>query len=349
MIYQFVPAISKGDAVSNDIFALSAALTKTGKPNRIAAKSIPAFFQERVDSFSAFAEKITSEDLLIYHMAVGCEMNKWIMSQTCRKVMIYHNITPENYFTYYDINSAAVTRQGRHDLALMAPHFDLAIGDSEYNAQELRDLGYKNVHSLPLLIPFADYEATPDRALLEKYDDDYLNLLFVGRMVPNKCIEDIISAFSLLKKLRPRSRLFLVGSQSMERYAHKLINYVTNLELEDVIFAGFTTFPEILAYYKLADLFLCMSEHEGFCVPVVEAMLFDIPVLAYASSAVPETLGVAGVVFSEKNFPYISGLINKIASDESIRTSILAAQRERLKAFAPGPIADRFIKLIESI
>ena len=127
---------------------------------------------------------------------------------------------------------------------------------------------------------------------MKLYDDDYVNILFTGRVVPNKKQEDVIEAFYYYKRfIQPKSRLILVGSfAGIDKYHDQLEAYVNKLGLEDVIFTGQIKFDEILAYYQLADLFLCMSEHEGFCVPIVEAMYFNVPVIARDTSAIAWTL-----------------------------------------------------------
>src|SRR5690606_3919553 len=148
--------------------------------------------------------------------------------------------------------------------------------------------------------------------------DGYTNLLFVGRIAPNKKQDDIIKIFYYYKKfINPESRLILVGSYiGMERYYSELIKLVNDLDLQDVFFTGHIPFESILAYYQISHLFLCMSEHEGFCVPIVEAMLFDLPIIAYRSSAVPATLGNAGFVVSEKNYKAIAELIHIVLNDQ---------------------------------
>ena len=170
--------------------------------------------------------------------------------------------------------------QGIKAAKRLAKTADYAIAVSEYNKQDLIRLGFTcDIEVLPILIPFEDYEKKPNAGVLRRYDDDYVNILFTGRIVPNKKQEDVIETFYYYKKyINPKSRLILAGSYvDVGKYHEKLELFARKLGLADVIFTGQIRFDEILAYYRLADVFLCMSEHEGFCVPLVEAMYFDVP------------------------------------------------------------------------
>ena len=222
---------------------------------------------------------------------------------------------------------------------------EYALADSEYNRQKLIRMGYKcPIDVLPILLDFDDYKKVPNKKILQKYDDKWVNIIFTGRIVPNKKQEDIISSFFYYKKyMNPKSRLFLVGSANgMEVYEKQLKLYVEQLHLEDVHFTGHVGFDDILAYYKIADVFLCMSEHEGFCVPLVEAMLFDIPIIAYDSTAIRGTLNGSGFLLKEKNFQEIAGVINKVVSDCQLNEAILTNQRIRLNDFKQEIILKQF-------
>ena len=197
---------------------------------------------------------------------------------------------------------------------------------------------------LPILIPFDDYAKTPSQQVIDRYSDGYTNLIFKGRIAPNKRQEDVIRAFYDYKKFyNPKSRLILVGGHNgMERYYHRLKSYINALELEDVVFPGHIKFDEILAYYKIADVFLCQSEHEGFCVPLVEAMYFDVPVVAYDSSAIAGTLGGGGFLLKDKNPVETAGVINRVVTDEALRTQIIKNQQARLADFDHKVIEAQF-------
>ena len=296
-------------------------------------------------------KNVDKEDLIIYHKSTGTKLSFELQNFKCKIVMRYHNITPGFYFQKYSKKLFNIVEYGREGLEYASKHIDYSLADSSYNMQELVDLNYKNVEVLPILISFDDYAKTPDKKTIEKYNDGVTNMLFVGRIAPNKSQEDVIKSFYYYKKyVNQNSRLIFVGSDNgFENYSDLLKKLVNELELKDVIFTGHIKFEEILSYYKVADLFLCMSEHEGFCVPLVESMYFGVPILAYDSSAVGETLGSSGVLVKEKNYFVISELMDRIMADKILRDNIVEKQYERLKDFALEKVEKQFIEAIEKI
>jgi len=171
----------------------------------------------------------------------------------------------------------------------------------------------------------------------------------VGRISPNKKHENIIRAFAHYKKhVNSKSRLIFVGSdKGTEKYSECLKKYTEQLCVDDVIFVGHTDFPSLLAYYRIADIFLCMSEHEGFCVPLVEAMFFDVPIVAYNSSAIADTLSGSGVLIDETNPVLVSNVIDRIVNDAELKSAIIKGQRDRLADFSYNKVRSEFILQLE--
>jgi glycosyltransferase involved in cell wall biosynthesis len=292
-IIHLLSTLSFGDAVGNDTIALWRLTTKMGFPSRI--------YTERADSryidagmvlpVSAIS-RLSIEDIIIYHLSISTPLHKELMYYSQRKILIYHNITPSVFFNHYNSSSVSLTLRGRNETVRLRSAFDYGFADSEYNRQDLLQMGYTcPIDVLPILIPFEDYNIPPSTHILQKYSDGRTNLLFVGRIAPNKKQEDILSAFAAYRKLyNPSARLFLVGSWSgQEKYFESLRAYQAALGLsdDDVVFSGHIPFPDILAFYSISNIFLCMSEHEGFCVPLLEAMHFKLPIIAFNSSAIP--------------------------------------------------------------
>ncbi|MBZ4670380.1 MAG: hypothetical protein PWQ76_236 [Clostridiales bacterium] len=334
-IIQLTPCITFGDAVSNDVFAMADVLSSHGFENYIVSIGIGEKIKDRVVPFHKFTPKPT--DIFIFHMSIGSEMSRYVMdAKVKRKIMVYHNITPEEFYEGFPHVQGAC-RAGREELKMLAPHIDFSLADSDYNREELDELRYQNTATLPIVFDKSEYLNTkPSKKLLELYgDDDYTNILFVGRIAPNKKQEDVIQSFHLYNKyINPKSRLFLVGSSNaLEAYKQALEDYISVNAIKNVYFSGHVSFPDIIAYYTLADVFLCESEHEGFCVPLLEAMTFDIPIIAYNSTAIPYTLGNGGIIFNEKDHRLVAELINLVASDENLRSEIISKQRERLAFF----------------
>ncbi len=351
-IVQILPVLAFGDAVGNDTRALKEARLEAGYDTEIYA----AVIDERLPQGTAkpydMLEKLEEDDIVIYHLSTGHKLNYEIEKLGGKKVILYHNITPERYFEKYNKDAYSSCSQGIKAAKHLAKVADYAIADSEYNRQDLLSYGFQcDIDVLPILIPFEDYAKRPSARVMKLYDDDYVNILFTGRVVPNKKQEDVIEAFYYYKRfIQPKSRLILVGSfAGIDKYHDQLEAYVNKLGLEDVIFTGQIKFDEILAYYQLADLFLCMSEHEGFCVPIVEAMYFNVPVIARDTSAIAWTLGGSGMLLPDNDPVVAAEMMNRILTDETLRKKILKNQRIRLNDFDNQKVKQQFLEIIQKI
>ena len=348
-IVQILPTLSYGDAIGNDVFALGQVLREMGFEQEIYAekigKGIPRGSAKYIGDMSPLSEK----DIVIYHMSVSSALSKWIIDQLCRKIMIYHNITPASYYTGYDRYRELSCLRGLRETESLSGIWDYALADSEYNKKNLEMMGYDMpIDVLPILISFDEYDAAPSRSLIKKYGNDgYKNIIFTGRIVPNKKQEDVIAAFcEYQKNYEEKSRLFLVGSSVIQKYTDDLKAYIEKLGERDVYITGHVSNEELAAYYQLADLFLCMSEHEGFCVPLLEAMHFEIPIIAYECTAVGETLGDAGIRLKEKDPLLTAGIMDRVISDQNIRSGLLSKQQVRLRTFSKDRVKDMFINYI---
>ena len=350
-IIQFLPTLAFGDAVGNDTLALQKAMRELGYSTEIYAEAVDQRLPKGTakDLCSGMPE-LTPEDVMIYHMSTGSELNYNLEKYPCRKMMIYHNITPPEFFSGYNLQAKTNAQYGLDGLKHLAGKIDYCLADSAFNAEELKQAGFTcPIEVRPILIPFEDYAKEGDKKIFRQYTDDIENIIFVGRIAPNKKQEDVIKAFAFYQNyIQPKSRLIFVGNwNGMEVYYQRLLQYVQALQVENVIFTGHISFAEILSYYRTADLFLCMSEHEGFCVPLVEAMYFKIPILAYASSAIPWTLGGSGFLTRTKNPIETAFLMNKILHDETLKEKIIANQNERLKDFQYEKIKSLFAEQLK--
>jgi glycosyltransferase involved in cell wall biosynthesis len=285
-----------------------------------------------------------SGDILVYHFGLASELTDFIIKRGGFKlVLIYHNLTPPHYFKYEDPLLAQSLQAGKDQLAQLKGFVDLAIADSNYSARELSAIGYLNVAVVPPVYLDDKYEIPPDKATLERFAEEKINLLFVSRIAPNKKQEDVIKVFYYYRGINPASRLLLVGPLGVTKvYYRWLLDLVDYLGLPDVHFTDRVSQGELNAYYRLADVFISMSEHEGFGIFLVESMYFDVPIVAYKSTAVPETLGQAGVLVREKDFPVIAEVIDLLVSDRGFRKAILETQRQRLQDFAKEKLESRF-------
>ena len=349
LVLQLLPTISYGDAVSNDALTLEKVIKRMGYKTAIYAQSIDIRFPKGTAKEIRKLPKLSEHDVVIFHLSTGAQANWDFGKLPCKKVVIYHNMTPPSYLEKYNSLAAKQCSDGLESAEWLAEKADYCLAVSEFNKRDLEDMGYRcKIDVLPILIPFDDYDKKPNEITVRRYSDGYTNILFTGRIAPNKKQEDVIHAFACYKKYyNPKSRLILVGSSGgYENYRKRLESYINALGVEDVIFPGHIRFEEILAYYRLADVFLCQSEHEGFCVPLVEAMYFDVPIVAYDSSAISDTLGGSGVLLTRKDPMETAGVIDRLVKDEQLRTTIIANQRERLRDFDHKIIEARFEQLL---
>lgn len=353
-VVQVAESLSIGDAVANDVVAIDAMLKEMGicggifatNANNINIRYLHTI-AEPIDQLPELFE----DDVLLFHHAIANDYCYKIPGLKCKKVLVYHNITPPKFFEGLHEGLRDACQRGLDQLEFLNQAFSWCIADSEFNKQDLIHMGYTcPIFVCPVLIPFEDYLRKPNQDIIEKYQDGKTNILFVGRLSPNKKQEDIIHAFAVYKRYYNQdSRLILVGSDGVEEYGKKIRNYVQDIGVEDVVITGSVPFADILAYYRISDLFVCMSEHEGFCVPLIEAMFFDVPILAYDSCAIPYTLGDSGVLLHKKDFALIAGWMHRLVADTNLRAHIIAKQRERLALFSYEKVAEWTKELLQVI
>ncbi|MCI9612704.1 MAG: glycosyltransferase family 4 protein [Eubacterium sp.] len=351
-IIQIVAGLNYGDAVGNDVIAIKNALKAKGIVTEIYATTIHKKIPAGTAKYSYRLPELREDDIVIYHFASADPLAETVQKLTCIKVLRYHNVTPPEFFQKYDRTAAHSTRLGLKQMREMNQSFDYVMTVSEYNKKDLRGMGYRcPIFVVPILIQFSDYAKKPSPKIIKEYSDGVKNIIFVGRIAPNKKIEDVITAYDYYhKKADANTRLIIVGShQEKSRYYSYLQSLIRRIKAENIIFTGHITFEEILGCYSVADAFLCMSEHEGFCVPLVEAMYFGVPVVAYAGTAVPETLDGCGVLLEHKAPEYVAKALGAVLQDEEKRSEIIKRENERLKNFAVDVVGEKMIGVLEKM
>ena len=351
-IIQLVSSLNFGDAVGNDALAIKHMLEGAGYATAIFTFAVhPKIKEENVYNIDLLPE-LTEDDIIIYHYASEDGFQKLIEETAAKVVLRYHNVTPPEFFHGYDEKAETITRKGLAQIKSMRDAIDYGMVDSEQNKKDLEQMGYEcPISVVSILIPFKDYEQQPDLDVVNGYSDGNTNIVFVGRIVPNKKFEDVIACFAAYKKkYDPAARLFLVGNyQETDAYYQHLQEYIKECGVENVIFPGHIAFRTILAYYKIADLFLCMSEHEGFCVPLVEAMFFETPIVAYASTAIPGTLGGSGVLVESKEPERVAEKIHQVIEDEQYKNEIVKEQKKRLQDFSYENIKEQILDELKKV
>lgn len=332
-INQLVHTLSYGDAISGEVFALQRCFRGLGWNSEIYAINIHPNYKGLALDYQDLPERSDADILL--HYSLGSPLNDlYLKKSRSKRILIYHNLTPAEWFAGVNPRIVSDIEKGRKELPILCSASDLLLADSQYNSTELRKLGFSaSVLELPLDPQKWEIETNPGIYSLVR-QEPAIHLLHVGRLAPNKCIEDIIRIFYFLHHyISKQSRLWLVGIDiDTELYSFALKRLVLDLKLEQAVnFTGCLADSELKALYQSASVYLCMSEHEGFCLPLVEAMFFGLPVIAFASSAVPDTIGNGGLLVTEKKHADLAELVALIHSDLELRQQLICSGKERVR------------------
>ncbi len=339
-VHQMTTGLSYGDAITNHIFAIDRRLKAWGLESRVFA----TYIEDRLAHLAQLDQEYTPflaqpDDLLIYHYSIYSPNLSLYERSSNRKIVVYHNITPPEFFHGYDDALEADCRRGREALPRLAG-CDLGVGDSDYNRRELVSVGVPSERTavLPIFLDLDGLRQTPlNPALLDRVrGSDRVNLLFVSRLVPSKACEDLLKILAAYRAtIDDRVHLWLVGRPLIPRYQTFLARLAERLGLTShVTFTDRVSLGDLCTLYAAADVYLCASRHEGFSVPLLESMTFDLPILAYHTAAVPDTLGTAGVLFRAFDYPVLAAAAHLLATDAVLSRGVVAGQRRRLADFA---------------
>lgn len=354
IVHQMGSILAFGDAVTNQILEIDRRLRAWGLATRIFGASVDAMLggQAQLDvGYEPYIEN--DDDLLIYHYSAYCDNHRLYLRSRNRRLLVYHNVTPAAFFRPFDATYEGLCARGRALLPRLR-ECDLALGVSEYNRRELVDAGFaaERTGVLPIFLSLADLEAASrdERLYRQLKAGGTANVLFVGRVAPNKAFEDLLTLFAAYSRLNCNSRLILAGARFLPRYDALLDRLVGRLGLSDrVVWTGRVSLAKLRTYYESANLFLCASKHEGFCVPLLEAMHFDLPVLARAMAAVPDTLGQAGVQYHQLDHAVLAEVMDLLIGDQALRARVIAGQRHRLQELAPGCVEVKLVEILSSL
>jgi len=350
-VHQMVASLSHGDAISSEALRIQGILQRRGHQSEIYAESIHSAMRGKAHPLWDYQRVSSPQNVLILHFSIGAGVSSFAYRLPDRIMLIYHNITPARWFAPYQPRLARLCYQGRRELAAFVDHTRLALGVSEFNRAELDAMGFHPTGVLPLLLDPDQLAVSPSPGVLEMFDDDKTNLLSVGRVIPNKRFEDLIKVFYFYWKfIEPKSRLLLVGEfRGFERYFDALTRLVDRLGLENVVFTGHVDTDDLAAYYRVADVFLSLSEHEGFCAPLIEAFRFGVPVMAFDAGAVPETLGGAGILVREKRFEEIAEMAHLLVRDRELRPRVIERQYRVLEGLDSRNEEELLIEYVEQV
>jgi glycosyltransferase involved in cell wall biosynthesis len=266
----------------------------------------------------------------------------------------YHNITPADLLEAWIPAVGEEVRWGRAQLRDLAPITEFAIADSMFNERELQAAGYRSTTTVPLLLDLDGFAGSPDPTLAARLAGQRsgggTELLFVGKVSPHKGQHDLVKALAAYRRFYdPRARLRLVGGAISDEYRAAVERFADELGLIDAVeIAGSVTHEELIAYYAAADVFVCLSNHEGFCVPLLEAMYHRVPIVAYTNTAVPETVATAGLVLPDKQPARVAAAIHRVVTDQNLRDALARAASERVASFALPRVQEGFASALES-
>jgi glycosyltransferase involved in cell wall biosynthesis len=350
-VHQVLATLGYGDAIGHEVLGIQRVLRAAGYDSEIFVETADPRLENLTYDYRDLVDASHSDNLLLHHFSIGSRASRVAYALPDRMALVYHNITPPEYFIGVHEQLVELCWKGRRELSAYVHRCELALGDSEFNRQELAALGFPRTGILPVVPDFSHLAGAPDWRVASRFDDEWTNLLFVGRVIPNKRIEDLVRIFHAYRTtINPRSRLLVVGSYGgFEKYLAMVQSVAARLSTPEVHFAGHVTNEELVAYYEVADLFLCASEHEGFCVPLIEAFHMGVPVVARATTAVPATLDGGGVLYEDSDPHHVASIVDAVLSDRGLRAQVIAAQDAALARLARKDFAGTLLRFVDEI
>lgn len=342
-VHQFHPVLAPGDAMSDHVFALRARLRAWGYQSHayaVEAKEGVA----GVLPYRRLFRSVRPTDMLVLHFSIGHEVFDQLVKIDARRVLVYHNVTPPEFFTGLNDHAAVHARLGLRQLAGLAPRVELAIGVSEFDSHDLGEVGFANVTTVPILIDWSRYDTPPDESVLASMSSRRPRILFVGRISPNKRQDELIRMLAYYRAcIDGEAQLYLVGGyRDQPQYHARCVALRDALDLQGaVFFTGPVTLAALVAYYRHASVFCSLSEHEGFGVPLLEAMHLGLPVVAYDAAAVGETLDGGGIALPRKDLAEAAEACALVVERADLRKRLVASGHRRASDFATEAVAQR--------
>jgi glycosyltransferase involved in cell wall biosynthesis len=351
-IDQVIPSIVERDAVSHHTLEAQRVLHSLGFVSEIYACSMGPGLSGRVRPIKELPRESPERQWVCYQSSIGSSAADEFASHPGLKLLNYHNISPAELVERWLPHLGEEVRLGRKQLAALAQSVEFAFADSEFNRLELEAVGYRNTSVSPLMVDTANFQCPPDMRVVDRLgvarSRGGHDWLFVGQMLPHKAHHDVIKALACARRIfDPEARLHLIGRESCPAYADALRRYVKQLGLAGAVdFTGSVSPAELSAYYMCADVLVCCSDHEGFCVPLLEAMYHRLPIVAYGAAAVPETLGDAGLVLPSKSPVLVATAVERVLGDAALRDRLVAAGTERVGKFTLDGARQAFARTI---
>lgn len=342
-LLQYHPSVAGRDAVGNEIIAIHRAAENSGLDSRVFALDSGSVGGIRFEPVRLLDP--APGDTLVIHFSLGCESFQRLAGARCRRLMVYHDVTPPDLLTGSPPAVVEAARQGLLQAGPLACAMHAVAAHSHSSAASLSAAGGPGCALLPYLMRQDLLDRRPDPVVLAEAQLLGRTLLTAGRVLPHKRIEDTLLVFDHLRRISPTPwRLVIAGSlDGAPGYVDRLRQLCARLGLPRVVFTGSISQDRLNAWYRASGAFLTMSAHEGFCVPLAEAMHYRLPVFALASGAIPETMRGAGVLFDEPDWPVIAEAIDQVDRDQALRARIIEKQNAAAGAHHPAAAARRWL------
>lgn len=350
-IHQILAGFAGGDAISHEAIRLREIFRRWGYASDIFAdpEHVAPDLRTECRPLSDYAGH--PGEICLHHYGIASPAAEVFFASRSSKILVYHNITPPEYFVGFDDGIAAQLRAARATLPDIARHVDAVWAVSQFDADDLQAVGIHNIKVFPLIFTPAPATIQPDWRILAQFTGFLKTILFVGRIAPNKRVEDLIEAFAWYHRaINPYSRLLIVGSpRSAPRYYNMLRMLTGDLDLPNVCFEGFASPAGLAAYYRVADLYVSTSAHEGYGLPLVEAMDHGVPVIARATGGTPEALDGAGILYEDLKPEELGALMHRVMTDPVLRDEVLRSQDQRIRQIRQRPVESELKALLAGL
>ena len=354
-VHQFVPALLPRDATGDHTLALREAFRAQGWQSDIYVEAAHDELQSEATYFEEYTRRSRPGDILVYQASTGSPVAEYLLGRPETLVLDYHNITPASFYAPWEPHTAEKVTEARRQVAALAPRAALGVAHSQFNAAELASFGCPSTVVVPILVSVGQWSQSPDpetAAAFAARADGGTVVLFVGRLSPNKAQHELVQALWLYRRWYDPDGPPVVwwGRPSPVVMPTPSSTWPLSSGLAGAVVHGeHLTSAELAAWYGAADVFVCLSDHEGFCIPLLEAMQFDLPIVAFAAGAVPETVGPAGVLLEVKRPSVVAAAIDRVRSDAGLASSLVALGRRRLSDFEADRTRNRFVEVLQAL
>ena len=346
---QFLAGATAGDAITDHALLLARWLQEMGFSAPLFAQHIHNSVANQVQPLTAYRPAKHGQ-MVIYHHSIGSDVVDFLRAKAVDICLIYHNVTPPQFFAQIDPAWVRMAQLGEQQLALLHPQTRLALADSAYNEQDLHTAEFTKTGVLPITLAESELNLPDNEGLVARLEKKRPLILFVSRFAPNKKQEDLVKLLYYYRRIRPYAQLVLIGDRWTVKYDQWVEQLVADLGLATAVtLTGKISQQDMLTYYRHADLYISMSEHEGFGKPLIESMYLGLPVLAYDATAVAGTLGDGGVLFREKNYEQLAELVDILIYNQDLRQRLIQRQKQRAQQFKESHVRQLFASYLSAL